>query len=258
MAATRRARLVWLVLGTVFGVGSIGWGSVNVVAALAHEEHTERRTFDAPIRVLDVRMDTGSLTVERSPSDRTTVVAHVSEGLEHPEPSARVEGGRLVLRASCKGFNAMFCSVDYRVRVPAGTAVVANTADAGIRVTGIGGAVDLTTRDGGITVDGANGPVRFSSRDGSITATNIDTRDVRADATEGSVHLSLTTAPRTVDARTVDGSVTIELPDTPVAYRVDTDATDGSTDVAVRTDPTSVRRITAQATSGDVSVRYRS
>jgi hypothetical protein len=258
VAASRRAHVVWLILGTVLAVASIGWGSINVVSALAHEEYTQRRIFDAAIRVLDVRIDSGSLTVERSPSEQTTVIVHVSEGLEHPEPSFRVIGDRLVIRSSCSGVTDTFCSADFRVRVPAGTAVDAETEDAGIRVAGVGGPVDLVSRDGGITVDGAEGPVRLSSRDGSVDATNLDTRDVRAEATDGSVHLSLATAPRTVDARTVDGSVTVEVPDTPVAYRVDTDVTDGATDVAVRTDPTGARRITAHATSGDVTVRYRS
>src|SRR5690606_18959411 len=57
-------RTAWLVLGCVVAVPALGFGTVNVVSLLAHEERTEVRTVDADgVAVLDVHNGAGSVEV---------------------------------------------------------------------------------------------------------------------------------------------------------------------------------------------------
>jgi DUF4097 and DUF4098 domain-containing protein YvlB len=81
---------------------------------------------------------------------------------------------------------------------------------------------------------------------------------VAADSDNGRVSLAFASAPTTVTATSDNGRVEVVVPDTADTYRVDAQTDTGSTDVGVRTDPTSDRSITAETDNGSVSVRYPS
>ena len=58
------------------------WGATQVVAQLAHEEHTTSTEYDAAgLTTLDVAIDSGSLTVVGTDADVVKVTAHISDGL---------------------------------------------------------------------------------------------------------------------------------------------------------------------------------
>jgi hypothetical protein len=255
MSTHRGIRAAWIAAGSILAIGSIGMGTAQAVAGLAHERHTFRRSFEA-VTVLDVELHDGSLTVERSPGDEIELVGHLSEGLRSPEHSERVAGDRLVVRSRCDTFLGTWCSLDYTLRVPAGTDVVAHVQDGDVRIAGVDGAVDARTSDGGVDADGVRGSFVAHSSDGSIRASGLDVTDATASSRDGGIHLTFRSAPRSVIAESTDGSITVELPDTDNAYAVDADARDGSVDTPIRQDPRSARRIRAHSSDGDVTVRY--
>jgi hypothetical protein len=97
--------------------------------------------------------------------------------------------------------------------------------------------------------------VRVVARGEGVTVT-----DVRGgvDITSDGDNISVYNLAGPMRLRSHGGSIDIRLPNRSVAYRVDASAHGGSTDTAIRTDPSSPREIRAESSGGNVSIRYRS
>jgi Toastrack DUF4097 len=235
---SRPSRTAWLLGGSLFSVAAIGFGTLNLVDLVAHEQSHVHREFAGTVRTLDVDTDGGTIHIEGTDDATATIDANVSQGLRRGHHDEQLEGDRLVVRASCPGFLSQWCGVDYTIRVPRGVAVVATSSDSSIVVTGIDGDVQLHSSDGGVTAGDLRSP--------SVSASSGD----------GHVQLTFATAPTHVHATSSDGGVTVVVPDTLDSYRVVASSSDGGTDVRVRTDPSGTRVIDAHSSDGRVTVRY--
>jgi hypothetical protein len=253
MAVSRGVKLSWVLAGSVVTVGTLGFGTVQAVAGLAHEERDVRTVIDEPVRVLDVEVD-GSVTIVGGRTEQVTIEEHVSRGLQAPKRSIRVDGDRLTVRGTCTAFPQTFCSDDVTLTVPSAARVVADGL--GIHVTGVLGGVHLESHGDDVAVEGAGGAVRLRSHGGSVSAIAVRAATVDADSAGGDVSLSFVRSPQHVDASSSGGDVNVVLPDRPVAYRVDTSASGGSADTEIRTDPTSPRLIRATSSGGGITIRY--
>jgi hypothetical protein len=253
-AASRPVRALWIVVGSVFTVATLGWGTLQAVAGVAHEERDERTVIDAAVRVLDIEA-AGSVTVIGAGRPGTvTVDEHISDGLQKPDRSIRTEGDRLVVRGTCGAFVSTWCGVDFTVQVPDDVRVVIS-ADGNVRVRGITGGTEVTAHGGDIEVRDTRGAMRLSSQGGSISGRALEASRVDASSFGGNISLAFAAPPRRVDADSQGGDVDLVLPDDTVTYRVDTSASGGSAETLVRTDPDSGRTIRARSFGGDVSVR---
>jgi hypothetical protein len=259
-APTPRARAAWKVAASIASVAVLLWGVSLAVTQIAHEEHTTTVEFDAAgLTTLDVRIDSGSLTVVGTDGDLVKVTARVSDGLRSTSERQTVNGDQLELRGSCPGFLSSFCNVDYTVEVPARMIVRARLDNDGIRLSGMTGDVDLRTSNGGITVRGSGeGTVSMRSDNGSVTGSDLRAAVVDAHSDNGAVSLSFADAPRAVEATGDNGDITVTVPDDASTYAVTTSSSNGSTAAPIRTDPGSSRRITAKSNNGDVLVTYGS
>jgi len=235
---SRPSRTAWRLGGSLFSVAAIGFGTFNLVDLLAHEEHHVHVEFADAVKVVDIDTDGGSIHIEGTDATTTVVDADISEGLRSGDHRERVEGDRLVVRATCPAFGSQWCGATYTIRVPRGVAVHA------------------TSSDSSITVAGIDGDLQLHSSDGGITASDVRSPTVAASSGDGHVALTFAAAPTQVRATSSDGAVTVVVPDTPDPYRVDATSSDGTTDVGVRTDPTSTRVIDAHSSDGRVTVRY--
>ena len=256
MPASFGTRLAWLLPGSALAVATIGWGSLNVVDLLAHERHDLHVEYPEPIRSIDIDTDKGSVHVIGTNDRTVTLDAKVSEGLRAGSHSERVEGDRLVVRATCGNVLATWCGVDYTIRVPAETDVVADASGSGIDVSGVTGDVDLSSSGGGVHVVGAGGTLTLHSSGGGVTAEQLTSDTVDASSSGGGVRLRFTEPPRSVKASSSGGGVTVEVPDTPDAYRVDASSSGGGVNTEVRTDPDSPNVIDASSSGGGVTIRY--
>ena len=240
VAAPRyRGRPAWRILASVLAVAALVWGTFNVVNLLAHSETHFTRTFSSDaIAVVEVSTDRGSVRVVASDRDDVSLSAYVSNGLGGTDHTARVQGNRLLVDASCAVPVAYWCTASYTLRVPKGVAVV------------------LWSGSGDVNVSGLTGAARLSSDHGDVDATRLRSIDVRANAQHGSIHLDLLRAPLRVQAVSTHGDVTVVVPRNDSSYRVDASSDFGDTSVDVRTDPQSLRDIEASLQHGDVTVRY--
>lgn len=246
----------WLVLGSLAAILAVGFGTINVIGLLAHEERTETATFAAGgVTRLDLVADNGSVEVVGADTDEITVIAEISHGLSRTRHRAAIEGDTLVVRSSCPWISE-WCSVDYRIEVPAELDVQLDIEDGRLAVRDVAGAVRVDGDSDSIELTRLAGDVEASTDDGNVVARGLRSASVQADSDNGRVSLTFASAPTTVQASTDHGRVEVVVPDGSETYRVDLETDFGSTDIGVRTDPDSSRRITGSSDSGDVTVRY--
>ena len=271
---------LWLALGGTLALLIVAYGCLVLVNLLARE--TSNQTLDladlgdlSQVERIRIDISSGSVRITGAEGhDGVTGELRVQRDLWSPEHRARLDGDTLVLETDCPVFGTLFCGVDYELTVPLDLAVDIDSSGGGLTVIGATAPLDLRSSGGGIVVRDATGPITVDSSGGGIEV--IDSGDVEASSSGGSVRISGSTADRAVVSSsgggvTIDfsqppsdvradssgGGVTVRLPNDPdIAYDVDTSASGGSTNVEVRTDPTAGRTIAAHSSGGSVDVVY--
>lgn len=255
VAPTPGVRRAWRIAASLAAAGLLVWGVGQAVSQLAHEEHTEVTTFDsAGVEVVDVDLVSGSVEITAADVDEITVEAHVSDGLRPTGHEERVDGNRLVLRATCPIWLSSFCSVDYDVTVPEAMDVRATLGDGRLLLVGTTGSVEASSDNGGIALVDVEGDVELHSSNGSLEADGLAADTLTAETDNGSIDVGFAAPPTFVEARSDNGSIELRLPDATGGYRVDMDTDNGSTDLGVATDPASDRHISATTQNGDIRV----
>lgn len=238
--AHHRGRPAWRILASIVTIAAFLWGTLNVVNVLSHGERHITRTFPgADISRVDLSVDRGSVRVIATDRDDLSVRAYMSEGLGGTDHVERVRGDRLLIDAECTFPLAYWCTASYTLRVPRDVKLV------------------LWTGSGDITVSGSSADLDLVSTHGSIDGSRLRSEYARASSEHGSVNLTFAAAPMQVSASAEHGDVTVVVPRTGEAYRVDLSSEHGSTDANVRTDPTVRRTVDLSSEHGDVTVRYR-
>jgi hypothetical protein len=249
----------WKVAASVFAVLLLGWGTLQVVSQLAHEERTTSTTFDAAgLTVLDVQVDSGSINVVGTDAEDVTVTARISDGLLSTAERQTIVGDRLELRGRCPGPVSNFCDVAYTIEVPARMGVYARSENDSIRLTGVEGDIDARSNNGPVVVRGSGeGRLRLATDNGTVDGTDLRAAEVDADTDNGSVTLVFARPPTAVEATSDNGDVTVAVPDDGTAYAVDVATSRGSDAAPIRTDPSSRRTIRVRSDNGSVLITYR-
>ena len=163
----------------------------------------------------------------------------IAWSLKKPSFTEQQEGDTLVIRSSCGITFGRGCSGKVHLVVPADVRVHAHSSAGYVGVTGLTGPLDLSSSAG--HVDG----VRLASHGRAGRLLGRLGRAVLqrgADLGEGDLQRGLGRGPGAAPATR--------------AYRVDADSSAGSSDVSVRTDPSSSRTIVAHSSAGSVDVSY--
>jgi hypothetical protein len=249
------SRLAWLIPGGILAVAALVFGTYNILDLLAHEVRTERSEFAAvDIASLDVSSSNGSVTVVGDETtDAVTVVARVSDGWKATDVDVAVIGGVLEARSSCPVMST-WCSTDFTITVPADMPVRVDGSDGGVTASGLHGAIDLDTDNGRIELVDVSGSIRVTNDNGSVIGTRLGVSNVDASTDNGRVELSFLDPPDDVRGRSQNGRVEVTVPDEEVAYQVQLDTDNGSTEIAVRTDPASTHTIDLATRNGSVRV----
>jgi hypothetical protein len=231
------ARVVWGGAGSLVAVAMLGFGTLNAVTALAHEQEHVVAVFDAAgVTALDVRGE-GHVTVVGADVAEITVTMRLSHGLRRTGHTEEVVGGTLVLDVDCPGLLSHFCEVDHTVEVPRGLDVWIDNANGSTDVAGLAGSLD---------VDGDNG---------RITGRDLRTPVLRVSNDNGAIDLVVVEAPDRVAVDNDNGAIELTVPHVDEGYAVETQNDNGSIDVQVRTDPTSPRSISAENDNGSIELR---
>lgn len=232
-------------LGLTVGGGALG-GSAST-----------SQTYTGPISKIDLHGGSGTVEVRAGGSTgRVDVTRHLTWGPfgAQPVPDESVQAGVLSLSAGCRGF-LTWCSIDYTVSVPDGTAVAVDQGSGAVRLSGQFGAVAAKTGSGSVTVSGAGDSVRLETGSGGISGNGLQSLQVYAHTGSGGIDLDLARAADSVRAETGSGGVTVRVPQGSYAVTVRTGS--GGQRIGVANDPSSAHRIDASTGSGSVSVDYR-
>jgi DUF4097 and DUF4098 domain-containing protein YvlB len=145
------------------------------------------------------------------------------------------------------------CGAEITLAVPFGESVKASSGSGNLKVTGIGGALNLSDGSGNITGEHLSGALVLNDSSGDINVTDIGSARVRAYAGSGNVDISFSRPPDDLTASASSGNITVAVP-ARVAYDVIADASSGTEQVDVPTDPSSHRVIHLDAGSGNIRV----
>jgi hypothetical protein len=248
------------VVAGVVAVLLVAWGAMSLLQLLTRHTTTEVDTYrDVSALVIE---DDSDIRLTSAPAGAPLEVrARVSESLVTPERRVeRGDDGVLRLSSGCSpAVFAEFCSVDYDIRVPAGTAVRARTSAGDVEAEDLRTTlpVELHSSAGDITVTGAVTPaLSLTTSAGDVRASGIRADDVSAESSAGDVRLSLQGLADTLDAHTSAGDIQLVVPD--AVYRVETSTSAGDVDDRdVDTSPTASRSIRAVTSAGDIRIEAR-
>jgi len=236
---------VWLVIAVV----------AVAAAGLIRRKRRWALTFPGVGRV-DVQTAGGRIEVVGE--DRRDVAVEVAVAWSlggQPRHTERVDGEQLTCRAGWWAPPFGVGWVDYRLRVPAGTAVTGASGGGPALVVGVDGDVDVRSSAGSVTGRRLAGRVRLHSSAGTVVGSELSGPSAEADTSAGSVRLDFLTPPSRVQARSSAGSVDVLVPDE--VYRVDAHSSAGRVEIGVRTAPGAGRQISARSSAGRVRVHQR-
>ncbi|MEE1753299.1 DUF4097 family beta strand repeat-containing protein [Streptomyces sp. SP18CS02] len=252
MAAHRIRRLVAVGGVVLGGLAVTGCGSADVEGA-----PVERKAFAFSGETLSIDSDDSELVL--MPADVKDVqVSRQVDGWvvmgNGPEPSWKLEDGRLTLRVECDAL-ASNCSSRHEVRIPRGVAVTVEDDNGAVTADGFATALKVRSDNGRVTVRGAGGPLDLQSDNGEIRVEGATSRSVVARSDNGRVHLGLGVVPDRVETVSDNGAITIELPAGKTAYAVEARSNNGEVEVGVPTDDGSAHVVKARSDNGEVTVR---
>jgi hypothetical protein len=253
------ARRLWLVLASAAAVFGLGFGTLQAASVVAHEERTEVAEVDvADVDSVAVDNGAGSVTVIGvEGADTVTVRARVSDGLRATGHEVTTRERVLRVRGSCPLFGSEWCEVDYTIEVPSDMYVDADGRD-GVVVSDQAGGLRAHSSEGAIELTRVGGEVTASAGQGRIEGDGLTATRLDASAGQGRVAVAFATSPDHVVAHAGQSRIDIVLPDDPEVFydTTETDASQGSVNVAVRTDPDSDRSISARAGQSSITIGY--
>jgi DUF4097 and DUF4098 domain-containing protein YvlB len=236
-------------------------------------ERTDRQTIAGPVKNLTVDAGPGEIRILPSQDGNVRVETRTKGTLHAPRVRAVKDGTHVMMSGNCPAFSFGPCDAEIVLHVPVGTAVEVRSASGDIIASGVGGplrldaksgdvtavgvtgSADLRTASGDVNLRGGSGEVVLESQSGDVNAEDVASERVTAESQSGDVNLDFRVPPRLVDAQATSGDVHVALPDAG-SYDVAFDTGSGDSELGVRSDPDSPRKIFARTNSGDASVGY--
>jgi hypothetical protein len=249
-------RSPWRILGVVFAALVILVGVLTAASFMTWRTQTQDQVYPGPVQRIELNVGTGDVLIRAAAGTDVSVHRKLSWSLKKPTIRETVDGQTLRISEDCPGVNfGPGCGVNYTIGVPPEVTLVIKSSTGDVTVQGIHGTIDASTSTGDVKISDATAKLTMHSSTGDVTGTGLASSDVQAQDSTGDVRLTFTTAPNTVDARTSTGDVTITVPNGD-AYNVNTTTSTGDRNVRVTQGGGATRSITAQASTGDVTVRY--
>ncbi|RSS53251.1 DUF4097 family beta strand repeat-containing protein [Streptomyces sp. WAC01280] len=253
MGAARHPFRVSFAVGGVFvaALALSGCGTAD-----AGEAPVERRTFAFDGDALVVDSDDSKLVVTAADVDDVVVERQVDGWVfmgSGPDPSWKLESGRLTLRVDCDAVSSN-CDAVHRVQVPRDVAVSVESDNGDVTAEGFATALKVRSDNGDVRVAGSSGGLDLGSENGDLVVeggTKAPKVLVRSD--NGDVNIALGAVPRQVDVSTENGDVEVVLPSAEYAATGSSDNGDVRIDVPRRDG--SEHSVSVRSDNGDIVVR---
>lgn len=250
------SRPLWVVFGTILTLGTLLWGTFQVVSVIAREQWSDTRTASAAgISRLWVNNDNGRVVVRGADTDQIVIDADYSRGLFGLDESVGTAGDQYRIDADCPALGE-WCWVNYEITVPRHLDVEIDTGNGRVSVSGVDGAIDIDTDNGRVELADASGTVRAAADNGRIVGSDLASAVVDVETENGSIDLTFAEPPDSVTAATDNGSIDLALPDVEGDYNVVAPRTgNGGVEVNIASDPSSARVIETSTDNGSITIR---
>jgi hypothetical protein len=183
--------------------------------------------------VIDARAGTVNVSAGEGPLTVTETYAYRND---KPRTAHQVDGATLKLTETGCADDNFGCNVQYRIRVPAATAVT------------------ITTNAGAVELENLDGDIRVATDAGTVEAKNLAGDQVSVQTHAGATSLHFREPPAAVQATTDLGAISVEVP-RGTAYAVETVTSVGGANVSVQRDPASPHKITLRTNLGGIEVK---
>ena len=235
----------------VIGVALTGCGGVIRIGG--PDQHDEVTYEVAKVGSLSVESGTGDITVTESNRTGVKVVETVNwRGDDKPKTQHPLIGDQLTLSYNCSDTPWSSCSVSYRIEVPKGLKIKADSGTGTVTARDLTGLLEATTGTGEIEMRNISGDLELHTGTGDIKGVELAGKRLTGDVGTGDVDLKYTGAPESIDFSSGAGDVTVRVPD--VTYDVEVKSGTGDDSVRVKSDPSSPRKIVLTTGAGDATV----
>jgi hypothetical protein len=239
--APRRATVILAVAGLVVVALIVTIAATRSAGGTGSPAGTRAVSVTAgPAGTVDLESVPGQLTITGSATGQIRLTGQLHWSGHAPYASARTTataapaGRTLHLDYVCAAGSP--CTEDYRLSLPAGTAVVLSQPSGHVIVSGLAGSLTITAASVDVSASGLRSP----SLDASITS--------------GHVSAVFTRAPRRVSLALTSAQATVRLPGASPGYQVSQQVVSGYVHVGVAQAASSPYQVRARITSGELEL----
>ncbi len=211
--------IVILFLSSLPPIARASTGSGDILSAIFGREESEEFSKVLPLKssgTFSLRNVNGSITITTWKEDKVDIKAlKTTKG--DPDKLKEVEI-EVESTANSVSVDTIFprgknirVSVKYEVKVPQGVNLgKVKSTNGSVCITGPVGNTNASTTNGKVELDGANGTVSLSSTNGKIEAANVK-GEIDADTTNGTIVLEVFSFEDEIKASTTNGSITLRV-----------------------------------------------
>jgi DUF4097 and DUF4098 domain-containing protein YvlB len=236
-----RAAVPVLILARPRLVPRIAWvstllGLTLLVACGGVNARSDERSYDVAEQVKTLVIDARAAAVTVEAGDgpiRVTETYHYTE--DKPRTSHQVSGTALKLTETGCGNADVRCAVEFKVRVPAATAV------------------EITTNAGAVSLSNLTGNVTVATDAGAVEGKGLGSDNVSVKTDAGATSLQFAEPPATVEASTDLGAILVKVP-SGTSYAVDVSTAAGGSHIEVQQDPSSRYKLSLRTSVGAIRV----
>ncbi|AYY12440.1 hypothetical protein EF847_06700 [Actinobacteria bacterium YIM 96077] len=249
IAGTRRQASMITASVVLVAVIALSWATRSSdVSAVAFDEQVTR---------VEIQISSGDLTITGTTSGTPQLRSHSDDGLiRAADVTHRVDGGTLHVEARCHGNSIVptfGCRADIDLSVPGGVAVVAESSGGSIETRDLRGDTTLESSAGPIDVAHQGGPLSARSTGGDVVVTDLAVDEAQVTSTAGSVQVESSVPPRSLDAESSGGPVSVTVP-AGHTYDVQASSRVGGATIDASTNHSSIFKVRAFSNAGPVNV----
>jgi hypothetical protein len=189
-----------------------------------------------PAGVVDLEGVPGQLTITGSDTGQVRLTGQLHWSGHAPATSVRTDTAARALHLDYVCATGSPCTEDYRLSVPAHTAVV------------------LSQPSGHVVIAGLSAPLRITAGSVDVSATALRSPSLTATITSGHLAAAFAAAPRRVSLVLTSAQATLHLPAVTPGYQISQQVASGYVHVGVPRAVTSAHQVSAQISSGELEL----
>jgi hypothetical protein len=209
-----------------------GCGLKSIVGGSTNQDTVTYQVTDK-VAKLNLKNGSGDSVITEYDGSAVRVTETLKWNDRKPDAKHSVSGDTLLVQYEC-GAGWGNCSVDYKIEVPKGLQI------------------DADTGSGNITLRSLTGQLEVSSGSGDVDAAGLGSKKVYAEAGSGNVELKFAAVPDSVETKSGSGDCALQVPQG--SYDVNTKVGSGDANVSIKDDASSTHKLSLTTGSGDVSV----